>query len=333
MSTTPVSPSLSRGRSENSPEILGTEAQRLQTDDTTAISSTAVTEFLQRTKIPIGTVQPATKAVVEERVLAGAKQWHEKGLSASRYEPHYTTSINMATVAYGHTHVDVQVQIALFTLLALCVDDLQVSREALEAFSTNLYTGAPQLDPVLNCLIDNLTHMPEFFLPYASKSIVVATIEFVNATLFDMDTSGMTLHDAALPYVEYKRLRNALGGAYGFFVWDKFSFPDVSVHIQVIPETMIFLNYANDILSFYKEELAGERDNYIHDRSRITKEGVPAVLKHVVQEVVASVDRAREILKGEKEKETWERFLAAYVAYHYMSPRYRLAELVAADSL
>jgi len=279
------------------------------------------------------TVQPDWKDLLEKRVLEGAKQWTQKGLVAARYERHFKTSINMATIAYGHTHIDVQVQIALFTLLALCVDDLEVGSEALQAFTTNLYTGAPQLDPVLDCLVDNLGHMPEYFLPYASKSIVVATIEFVNATLFDQENTGMVLHDVALPYVEYKRLRNALGGAYGFFVWDRFSFPDISAHIQVIPETMVFLNYANDILSFYKEELAGERDNYIHDRVLITKKDVDVVLTDVVNEVVASVQRSRVILKGEKEKKTWEQFMAGYVAYHYMSPRYRLSELVGVDSL
>jgi len=296
------------------------------------VSRTTVTDFLTRTGIHMEAVQPTSKDVVEERVLEGTKQWTQKGLSAARYERHFVTSINMATIAYGHTHIDVQVQIALFTLLALCVDDLEVSSEALQGFTTRLYTGIPQLDPVLDCLVENLGHMPEYFLPYASKSIVVATIEFVNATLFDKESAGMVLHDAALPYVEYKRLRNALGGAYGFFVWDKFSFPDISAHIQVIPETMTFLNYANDILSFYKEELAGEKDNYIHDRCLITRKNINTVLKDVVDEVVASVNRSRKILKGENEKRTWERFMRGYVAYHYMSPRYRLSELVGANT-
>lgn len=141
----------------------------------------------------------------------------------------------MATVAYGQNHIKTQVQIALFTLLALCVDDLEVGTEALEAFTSRLYTGASQLDPVLDCLVDNLHHMSDHFLPYASKSIAVATIDFVNATIFNEESSGMSLRDAALPYVEYKRLRNALGGAYGFFVWDRYNFPDISTHIQAIP--------------------------------------------------------------------------------------------------
>jgi hypothetical protein len=44
--------------------------------------------------------------------------------------------------------------------------------------------------------------------------------------------------------------------------------------------------------------------------------------------VIASIERARTILKGDKEKEAWERLLEGYVAYHYMTPRYKLEELL-----
>ena len=32
-------------------------------------------------------------------------------------------------------------------------------------------------------------------------------------------------------------------------------------------------------------------------------------------------------VEGEKERHTWERFIAGYVAFHFLSPRYRLKEL------
>lgn len=88
-------------------------------------------------------------------------------------------------------------------------------------------------------------------------------------------------------------------------------------------------NYCSDILSFYREELAGEMHNYIHNRARIIKKNASLVLQELVNDVVLSVARSRTILKGEKEKATWETFMAGYVAYHYMSPQYRLAELLA----
>lgn len=86
---------------------------------------------------------------------------------------------------------------------------------------------------------------------------------------------------------------------------------------------------ASDILSFYKEEIAGETNNFVHDRVRVTGKNTKAVLLDILDEAVNAVVRARMILKGGKEKETWERFLAGYVAFHFTSPRYQLATLTA----
>jgi hypothetical protein len=93
------------------------------------------------------------------------------------------------------------------------------------------------------------------------------------------------------------------------------------------------ITFSSDVISFYKEELAGERDNYVHDRARVTNKSIYAVLSDLVREVIESIDRARSILKGEKEKEVWEKFLAGYVAYHWMTPRYKLQELLSPESL
>ena len=45
----------------------------------------------------------------------------------------------------------------------------------------------------------------------------------------------------------------------------------------------------------------------MHDRALVTKKNISTVLSELVDELVASIERARSILKGEKEKETWER--------------------------
>lgn len=89
----------------------------------------------------------------------------------------------------------------------------------------------------------------------------------------------------------------------------------------------------SDILSFYKEELAGEQSNFVHDRANVTGKSVRQVLLDILNEVVSAVERARLILQGEQEKRTWEQFLAGYVAFHFLSPRYRLAELTGTEYL
>ena len=73
--------------------------------------------------------------------------------------------------------------------------------------------------------------------------------------------------------------------------------------------------------------------NFVHDRAVVTGQTVCEVLSGLLQEVVTSVERARVLLKGAKEKETWEHFLAGYVAFHFYSPRYRLAELTGSDKV
>ena len=87
----------------------------------------------------------------------------------------------------------------------------------------------------------------------------------------------------------------------------------------------------SDILSFYKEELAGEVTNFVHDRSKVTGQTVPEVLSGLLQEVVDSVNRARVLLTGEKEKAAWERFITGYTAFHFYSPRYKLIELTGTE--
>ena len=56
----------------------------------------------------------------------------------------------------------------------------------------------------------------------------------INSTWFDKQTENLGLSSESLPYVLYKRARNSLGEVYGFYVWDKANFPDVTMHIQVI---------------------------------------------------------------------------------------------------
>ncbi len=84
----------------------------------------------------------------------------------------------------------------------------------------------------------------------------------------------------------------------------------------------------SDILSFYKEEVAGERGNYIHNRATVTQKDVNNVLMDVIGEVIEAVDRTQSVLRGKEEKETWDNFVTGYAAFHYATPRYRLTEIL-----
>lgn len=97
--------------------------------------------------------------------------------------------------------------------------------------------------------------------------------------------------------------------------------------------TLTALPLHSDILSFYKEEIAGEKTNLVHDLSDVLNKPIEEVLESLLDEVVQAVRRGREVLRGEQERATWERLLSGWVAFHFLSPRYRLAELTGSEYL
>lgn len=203
--------------------------------------------FLRRTKISLHAVEPVTKRLMEALVLEGMNRWEELGLKMARWKPFFRTACDNAYTAYGHTRVDVQAHIAQYTILTLAIDDFVVNDDALDAFSARLLNGAPQLDPILDCLVDSLRGMPDFFPSYAAKCIVDSTIQFVDGTLFDKQSVGLKPLYGAQSYVEWRRRNSGVGFAYEFFIWDKFSFPDIYKHIQVV-EYIFLISFHMTIL-------------------------------------------------------------------------------------
>lgn len=179
---------------------------------------------------------------IEPLFLATVASWGIIDITAPQYKKPLFTSVCVATTMFSHVHPDTQLHIALYSLLAGCVDDLDIPIDALQQFASRLNNGAPQVHPVLELLVQNLKRMPDFYPNFSATAILAGTIQFVNATLFDklcqagpMGSSGMSLRSGALPYVRYKRARNSLGEVFALFAWDKHHFPDVTTHIQALP--------------------------------------------------------------------------------------------------
>ncbi|EKM53565.1 uncharacterized protein PHACADRAFT_197990 [Phanerochaete carnosa HHB-10118-sp] len=288
-----------------------------------------ITEFLSKTGIAKPTFDGAAFGdEVDRLTFEEVATWEIGDASPRRLHHHVVTAVNNSKTSYGHTPVSTQVQIALWTTLCICVDDFEINEDALAAFAERFHAGQAQLHPLLDVLVGNLRDMPKFFHPYGAASIVTTTVQFVVCVLFDKEAEGMELHHAARDYPVYKRSRNGLGEGFAYCIFDKVNFPDVSTHIQVIPDGIAYLLYANDILSFYKEAVAGEKNNFVHDHARVTGKDIKTSLMDITKDTINLVNRARQILQNEKERQAWESFILGYVAFHFISPRYKLKELL-----
>lgn len=103
------------------------------------------------------------------------------------------------------------------------------------------------------------------------------------------------------------------------------------LYIQAVPELSNHILYANDVLSFYKEEIAGEQANFIHDRAAVTGRSVTDALDDTVDDAITATLAAREALRGTPEGEACEAVMAGYVRFHFLDGRYRLRELLGSD--
>lgn len=79
---------------------------------------------------------------------------------------------------------------------------------------------------------------------------------------------------------------------------------------------------------FYKEEKAGEKHNYIHNRAFYEGGDAFATLKAAIREVVESHRRIQTILQGkESHLQAWNNHIMGYIAFHTSSARYNLSDL------
>ncbi|KUI73059.1 Trichodiene synthase [Cytospora mali] len=127
---------------------------------------------------------------------------------------------------------------------------------------------------------------------------------------------------------QYFRDREGVSEAYSYFTFPKAKYPDISMFLEAIPDISRVINLANDVLSFYKEERAGVKKNYIHQRAGYEGRDAIAVLKSVAKECIEACKRIESVLEGrEPYKQAWLSHLHGYLYMHRSTNRYKLHEI------
>ncbi|KAH9944603.1 isoprenoid synthase domain-containing protein [Amylocystis lapponica] len=288
-------------------------------------SKKAIRDFFAKTKFapPTYSRDIELEAHVEKEIQTWTNQ--------AAVRPHVVTAITLTITAYAHiTAIETKLSIALFTVIILSLDDPEIMDSvASHEFHYKFCAGGLQNDPGLfGQLVKLLREMWEHYPRFSASAISSSALQFVNMTLLENETKNAVLSADARPFLEHRRTLSATAEAYTCFIWENAKFPDVTAFMQAIPDTMLYVGYVNDILSFYKEELAGETGNYIGDRASLSGKMPLEILQEVIDDTVAAVERIREILGEGPARDAWEGFAAGYISVHTMSPRYRLQEII-----
>ncbi|KAF9556238.1 terpenoid synthase, partial [Agrocybe pediades] len=169
------------------------------------------------------------------------------------------------------------------------------------------------------------------FEPIVANCIILSAMDFINGCMLEQvpNIQDMKLSDSASSWPYYLRSKTGSAHAYAFMIFPKEGGIDLSSYIQVIDDIALFINLANDVLSFYKEYLAGEQTNYIHNLAFVAQRTVSETLRDVVDETIRASLRVSKVLKNTDVRALayWNRFVNGYLTFHFTETRYRLTEL------
>ncbi|TBU31876.1 terpenoid synthase [Dichomitus squalens] len=234
-----------------------------------------------------------------------------------------------AGLSWNHEH---QRMVAIYTACLTLADDLgHHNMEALGQFVGRFTRGEPQLHPALDCLVKLLGTLHEFCPRINADAIIASTVDSVSAMYVEVLSQGDVISPFATKYPFYFRLKTGIAPAYAHLNFTKSWGDDVGTYyLQLLPEFELVVVGFNDILSFYKETLAGETDNYVNMRAAVEQKQAISVLRQVIAENLDSVYKLRQMAAPQPGlTEIYLTFLMGYVEFHFKARRYRLHEIVA----
>ncbi|KAI1260797.1 isoprenoid synthase domain-containing protein [Xylariaceae sp. FL1019] len=242
----------------------------------------------------------------------------------------FEVGVYYAQLCYPSHPLEIRVYTGIFTWLAVLVDDgASKDPEEWQQFLPRFYSACPQTSLVAQSWADCLRLSYRYYSPIVANFIITSALNFVNANALEgseIPRMERTRGGESWPY--YLRDKDGISEAYVWLTFPDVLYPDVSCYMEAIPDMNKYISFTNDIMSFYKEECAGEEDNYMHNRAFYERKGVMEVFRQVIKENVDTHNRIQLVLEGkEPYRQAWNEHAMGFVAMHKAVDRYRLKEL------
>ncbi|KAI7978465.1 hypothetical protein EIK77_006155 [Talaromyces pinophilus] len=261
----------------------------------------------------------------------------------TRIQPYIDSSVNIALTCYAHTSLNVQEFIAIYTSYAITVDDIGHEFVGdMKQFVSNLLDGHTTKNLILRGFFDLMKDHGSQFGQFGKDMMVKATIDFVSSCYLELElenrvsnaTAKADQHHSAVnapEYAEYFRIKTGVSEPYAFFVFPEHLFREDDVlhaYLPAIPYMVKYFNYANDILSFYKETGADEKANYVYNQAAAHNISPFESLDMLCKKTVEAFHTVNTILAPNEElRRNVYQWMHGYLVYHMVSGRYKLEEL------
>lgn len=227
----------------------------------------------------------------------------------------------LAETSYGHLPQPYLHYAALYSCFFFYADDFAEKHpDRIKDFPLRFLRGQGQDDPVLDKYAEHLRNAYDMFPQVAANMIVSGSLEFLTATYIETTTKDLKLSNHATPYPWFLRSRSGVGVVYGHMAFPKSDSYDFKSYIQLAPEfeklvslsklvrpmshplAFVHLPSYSDVLSYYKEALAGETNSFLMNRAAVENKDPLVVLREIAAESAANIRRIVDIASEQSDE-------------------------------
>ncbi|KAJ7618764.1 isoprenoid synthase domain-containing protein [Roridomyces roridus] len=254
------------------------------------------------------------------------RQWAYDDAEVHLFDSLAKKSSSLAEFFYYHHPFDVKLAFSFYAWFFFYIDDV-APRSSLESYQRLLLAGGAQPGPLTHLhtvLGDLYTHWE----PVLANLMVSALMDLISATVLEgrEDIIHMELRPTAKTWPSYMRVKSGTGPGFACALFPLVMHPNITDFIQALPDMEEYMCLMNDILSFHKEDLAGETTNYVFTRAQVEGKDPKRVLAEMAKEVTVVHQRIAATLDGFPEAlATWVSFEHGFIAWHLKLERYKLA--------
>ena len=131
------------------------------------------------------------------------------------------------------------------------IDDM-VSKDPtpVVAFQERFLRRQPQLDPVLDAAAEVFMRIYQYYDAYAANCIITSALEFLTFFSVEAKIQELPLVRKAYRFPWFLRERTGVAEGFAFLMFPKRLGVDIMEYIQAMPDMVIWIDLANDLLSY-----------------------------------------------------------------------------------
>nr|WPN08560.1 PgfB [Penicillium griseofulvum] len=244
-------------------------------------------------------------------------------------------SVTLTHQAYTNLPFENKVLCAVQILYMFLVDDIaEYFMEDLRCFCQNFVLNNGHKHPLLANFDTHLRYLSRYYGPYCHSTMIKSLFDYVNGRIVEheMEQSKFSFPSTARLMPMFLRTKVGAAEILVSMMWPKAIYPEETYLMQYFPavqELVLFIDFTNDILSYYKEfVIRQEKGNFVANFSETHEMSHLDVLRHLVAYAPQVLESAYRTLGSNDDMlETVRTFVNGWIMLCTAHRRYHLVEL------